>query len=324
MTSITRILVPTDFSTTSDHALEYARRLAESFGASLHLAHAFEDPYTTAAFAAELYTPLPIFMRDQGVLDAEARLSERLPQEDRRRFRGTAEVVTGSPARAIGGYAAALGADLIVMGTHGRGGMAHLLLGSVAEQVVRTSPCAVLTIREPAAGPVQRILVPTDFSETADAALGDARLLAARLGAALRLLHVVDDPFLAEGLAAEAYIAEAPAMRTALLEDAKGRLAHRVAWCQSPGADAEGTRVPASAEVLFGRGAKTIAEYAAQRGTDLIVMGTHGRSGLAHLLLGSVAERLIRTAPCPVLTVRQRRAPVTGAPLVYDLAHLPA
>ncbi len=324
MTAITRILVPTDFSTTSDEALAYARRLAELFDASLHLVHAFEDPFTAAAFAAELYTPLPIFMRDQGVLDAEARLDERLPAEDRRRYRGTAEVITGSAARAIVGYAGTVGADLLVMGTHGRGGMAHLLLGSVAEQVVRTCPCPVLTIRTAAAGPVQRILVPTDFSETADAALADAYLLADRLGASVRLLHVLDDPFLAEGLAAEAYIAEAPTMRTALLEDAKGRLAHRAAQHRRAGAGAGRNGVPVSTEVLFGNGARTIAEYAAQRNTDLIVMGTHGRSGLAHLLIGSVAERLIRTAPCPVLTVRQRREAVTSQPLVYELDHLPA
>ncbi len=76
--------------------------------------------------------------------------------------------------------------------------------------------------------------------------------------------------------------------------------------------------------MLFGHGARTIADYAAERGVDLIVMGTHGRTGVAHLLLGSVAERLVRTASCPVLTVRHPAAKAHRTELVYDVEHLPA
>ncbi len=143
---------------------------------------------------------------------------------------------------------------------------------------------------------VNRILVPTDFSGTSDVALEYARALAARFDATLHLLHVLDDPFVAEGLAAEAYITEAPSIRTSLLEDARTRLSHRVQGC-------------ATTEAVFGRGATTIVDYAERCGIDLIVMGTHGRTGLAHLLIGSVAERVVRTARCPVLTVGQTVAP---------------
>lgn len=163
---------------------------------------------------------------------------------------------------------------------------------------------------------ITRILVPTDFSATADAALDYAWVLAERFGASLQLLHVLDDPFVADGMAAEAYISEAPALRTAMLDDARERLRHRAA----PG---DG-RQAIETEVLFGHGARTIAEYAAERGVDLIVMGTHGRTGFAHLLLGSVAERLVRTAPCPVLTVRHPEERKRRAGLEYDTAHLPA
>jgi nucleotide-binding universal stress UspA family protein len=317
MTRITRILVPTDFSATSDEALTFAKGLAEQLGASLHLLHAFEDPFTTAAFAAEMYAPLPLSMRDNMLRDVEQRLAERMPPEDKTRFNGTTQIVSGVPAKTIVEYAGSLGADLIVMGTHGRGGMAHFLLGSVTERVVRTASCPVLTIREAAAGAINRILVPTDFSTTSDAALDYANLLAERSGASLQLLHVIDDPFVTEGLAAEAYIAEAPMLRSAMLRDAQSRLADR-AVLKQPG----GARV--DTEVLFGHGAKTIAEYAAERGVDLIVMGTHGRTGVAHLLLGSVAERVVRTASCPVLTVRHRKAPKPHTELVYDVEHLPA
>jgi nucleotide-binding universal stress UspA family protein len=316
MTRITRILVPTDFSATADAALRYARRLAEQFAASLHLVHAFEDPFTTAAFASEMYATVPLPLRQQLLQEAQSRLDERLPQADRARFAGTAEVATGSTAKTIVEYAASIGADLIVMGTHGRGGVTHLLLGSVAERVVRTAPCPVLTIRHEPAGPIHRILVPTDFSETSDEALRYAVALAAHVGAGVQLLHVLDDPFVAEGLAAEAYIVEAPTLRTGMLRAAQDRLAQRTATADPA--------VRIESEVLFGQGAKTIAEYAGERGADLIVMGTHGRTGVAHLLLGSVAERLVRIAPCPVLTVRQTPQARAQRELVYDVEHIPA
>jgi nucleotide-binding universal stress UspA family protein len=316
MTGITRILVPTDFSATADAALIYAKRLAEQFEASLHLVHAFEDPFTTAAFAAEAYSTLPLSLREQLLGEAEARLAERLTPGERTRFKGTAGIRAGTPTTTIVEYAGSIGADLIVMGTHGRGGMAHVLLGSVAERVVRSAPCSVLTLRDRPDRAIQHILAPTDFSATADAAVDYAFVLAGRVGADLQLLHVLDDPFVAEGMAPEAYIAEAPTVRTTLLQDAQARLRHRSI---GPILD-----VTVGTEVLFGRNAETIAEYAAMRNIDLIVMGTHGRTGVAHLLLGSVAERLVRTAPCPVFTVRQTPTAKAYAELVYDVDHLPA
>ena len=144
---------------------------------------------------------------------------------------------------------------------------------------------------------IRQILVPTDFSATSDAALDYAREVASRFGASLHLLHVLQDPFVAGPLVADAYVADTPGVRTTILDDARARLAHRVARRDRETFDV-------SAEAVFGRGADTIVEYAADRHIDLIIMGTHGRTGVAHLLLGSVAERVVRTAPCPVLTVR--------------------
>jgi universal stress protein A len=183
----------------------------------------------------------------------------------------------------------------------------------------------VLTVREPQGPVVRRILVPTDFSATADAALHHARLIAARFRASLQLLHVLDDPFLTEGLVGEAYIAEAPGLRSALLRDAQNRLAHRVGPLRDASEIESAPGISrVDAEVLFGRGATTIAEYARERNVDLIVMGTHGRTGIAHLLIGSVAERLVRTAPCPVLTVRYTATRPQRTELAYDVEHLPA
>lgn len=148
--TFTRILVPTDFSEPSDAALDYAKTLAEKFGASLHLLHVFEDPFVTGAFAAEMYVPVPPETRDALIADARKNLVERVPEGDSARFFATTEVVTGLSARAIVDYTVANDIDLIVMGTHGRGGLAHLFMGSVAERVVRTAPCPVLTVHSPA------------------------------------------------------------------------------------------------------------------------------------------------------------------------------
>jgi nucleotide-binding universal stress UspA family protein len=139
---------------------------------------------------------------------------------------------------------------------------------------------------------INRILVPTDFSQGADDALEYARTLGARVGASLHLLHVIHEPLLAEGLAAEANIDAAPLRNEEAIDAAKAGLASR----------APGT---ASCECVVGDTAGNIVAYASRLNADLIVMGTNGRTGIAHLLLGSVAEHVVRTAPCPVMTVRQ-------------------
>ena len=139
---------------------------------------------------------------------------------------------------------------------------------------------------------ISRILVPTDFSESSDAALEFARAIAERVGASIHLLHVLNEPLLAEGLAAEAFSRTTPSFERSVLDAAKADLSGR----------ADGA---ASAEVVFGHPAD-IGAYASKLGADLIVMGTRGRTGIAHLFLGSVAETVVRSAPCPVLTVRCR------------------
>ena len=148
----TRILVPTDFSPASDAALATAKELAERFGASIHLLHVLEDPYATSAYATEVYGFLPQGLREKWQRNAEAQLATLLPAEEASAFGGTTGVLFGPPAKAIVEHAADNGFDLIVMGTHGRGGVAHLLLGSVAERVVRTARCPVLTVRDTGAG----------------------------------------------------------------------------------------------------------------------------------------------------------------------------
>jgi len=146
-TTVTRILVATDFSEASGAALAFAKTLASRFGASLHLLHVLEDPYVTGAFAPEVYAPPPPGLRESWLRSAEGTIAMLVTEADRAAFDITTDVVFGPIAHTIVERASQIGADLIVMGTHGRGGVAHLLMGSVAERVVRTAGCPVLTAR---------------------------------------------------------------------------------------------------------------------------------------------------------------------------------
>ncbi len=144
----------------------------------------------------------------------------------------------------------------------------------------------------------ERILVPTDFSPASDAALEYARTLARQFGSALNLVHVFEDPFTSGAFVGDGTVMMPLDLRETLLESARDQLAARHAAHV-------GTLPKASTDLLIGPGARRIVEHAQATHADLIVMGTHGRTGLPHLLLGSVAERVVRTASCPVLTTRE-------------------
>jgi nucleotide-binding universal stress UspA family protein len=159
---VKRILVPTDFSETADQALAYAKDLAPKLGASLHLVHVYRDPYAVAACAPEVYAPVPAEVRERAVEEVRERLFERLDNTEEQRFRGSRNIVRGLIAPQIVDYAAANDIDMIVMGTHGRRGVAHLLLGSVAEHVVRTAACPVLTVRAEHDGAEERAERPAE------------------------------------------------------------------------------------------------------------------------------------------------------------------
>jgi nucleotide-binding universal stress UspA family protein len=145
--NFTRILVPTDFSAPSNAALTLAKRMAAMSGASLHLLHVLDDSMTTAAAAVGVHAPTAE-LREKWLEGARTLLSTQLTPEEQASFRSTEVVMFGTPARTIVEHAKESGIDLIVMGTHGRGGVEHVLIGSVAERVVRSAVCPVLTVRE--------------------------------------------------------------------------------------------------------------------------------------------------------------------------------
>jgi len=159
MIVLDRILVPTDFSEASGCALRYGRALSAAFGSALHVLHVVEN-LVAHAWTAEVYvTALPGLL-DEVARDAEKRLAALVTDDDRTRFGARATVLTGSPSAEIVRYAQANTIDLIVMGTHGRGVVEHMLIGSVAEKVVRKASCPVLTVRYP-----QRDFVLADGSQ---------------------------------------------------------------------------------------------------------------------------------------------------------------
>jgi nucleotide-binding universal stress UspA family protein len=148
---------------------------------------------------------------------------------------------------------------------------------------------------------ITNILVPVDFSPHAEYAFTYATRLAERFGAKLALLYVVDDSFVTGGWSSEIYVPNVPELMENLIADADRRLASLKASAAALGLTAE-------TAVIRGRPAHAIVEHAKNGGFDLIVMGTHGRTGVSHVVMGSVAERVLRKAPCPVLTVRGTEA----------------
>ena len=149
MIALKRVLVATDFGPAAASALRYGRALARGFGADLHILHVVENIFARAMDGYGYASISPQIQQD--LEQAGRRQTETLlDDEDRRELRGIATTITSnSPADAIVGYARQNGIDLIVMGTHGRGAIAHLFMGNVAERVVRMAPCPVLTVRNP-------------------------------------------------------------------------------------------------------------------------------------------------------------------------------
>lgn len=293
MILLTQILVATDFSDASDAALVHGRALARTHGASLHLLHVMENQFLR---------PSPA---DPSLLKAGAarNLNERLTDDDRAALHAHAALETSdSPAETIVKYAGEHQIGLIVMGTHGRGPVEQLLMGSVAETVVRRAPCPVLTVKQPvdrrsAMITLRNILVATDFSEPSDAALTYGRALARSFKAALHVVHVVANVSSAV-YGVDGYTATMPELQQEVEDRARQQLDELLVDNDQPPLPTRRVLLTSNAPAM------AIVDYAGREPIDLIVTGTHGRGAVAHLLMGSVAERVVRTAPCPVLTVR--------------------
>jgi nucleotide-binding universal stress UspA family protein len=155
MAAIKTILVPTDFSEASRQALRYACSLADTVNASLHIIHVTENPYFVGGYM-EVYAPPPDYF-EQVERQAQKGLDEMLTADQRQKYRAVLVWRTGSPATEILAYLRERNdIDLVVMATHGRGGVARMMMGSVADKIVRAAPCPVVTIRDLEGSPARR------------------------------------------------------------------------------------------------------------------------------------------------------------------------
>jgi nucleotide-binding universal stress UspA family protein len=296
MNALNKILVPVDFSKHTDAAIETAIELASLYDASITLLNVFEPaplvfPDDASFYAGSLATEAMGDLRkllDKKKDEALAKGAKRVRVEQHR----------GNPVAAIQDVAEVGRYDLIVIGTLGRTGLARLLLGSVAERVVRSASCAVLTVHERAKS-FAKILVPTDFSAGAEAALATAIDLAVRSQASITLVNVYQPIGYAFPTGSGVY--------TSLPLDHVFRDQLEALEALQQRVVAKGVK---QVEVAgrTGHPPTEIRDLARAGSFDLIAMGTHGRSGMAHMLIGSVAERVVRTAPCPVLTIREGAA----------------
>ncbi|NBC18456.1 MAG: universal stress protein, partial [Bacteroidetes bacterium] len=272
MLDLHRILYPTDFSDCAEVALRDALDLAVRTGATLEALHVLPGPseYDGNASSQEATIHLrEAVNRQLGKLSAEERDGLSLEYSVAAgRHPGPAAVIHAEERRA----------DLIVLGTHGRRGLRHLLLGSVAEEVIRAAPCSVLAVRcDEEQHPSRRnhLLVPIDFSESAREALREAKRVAAHYDASMTLLFVAEEhlvpTFSDTGIPAFSLVQPDPEM----VEQAGDAL-------RRFDADTPGPEAPTTYEVRRGQPHEEIVEFAHVQQADLIVMARRGLTGEDH------------------------------------------
>jgi nucleotide-binding universal stress UspA family protein len=288
------LVVPIDFSSHSSKALEYAIAVVKSSGGNIHLVHSYDLPIQVSVPShINIYEDVCAAVRE----DANRKLKETLQKLTASGIEGQAHLIHGPPAEVITETAAKIGADLIVVGTRGSISPKHVLLGSVARRTIRTAPCPVMTLRDTlqVMDPVRlrRILVPTDFSESSSAALDLACSIAKATGPAhLILVHAHFLPAEARTLGG----AHIPLVKV-ISQGAAEELNRRMVQLSDEGISADFVNCP-------GRPERLIVDVAKEKDVDLIIMGRQGRSRLFYLRLGGVAARVLRTAPCPVITTK--------------------
>ena len=299
---IKRILFATDFSRWARRAEDYACALACSWKATLTV-------LCVAEFPPGLNPDYPV--NQQYLADlmktASSQLADLKGRAERRGIVVTTRMATGIPSEEVIAAARAEGSDLIIVGTRGKTGLAHVLLGSTAERVIRGAPCPVLTVRMEHADAEQkedapsmpvtleRILVPVDFSDCSLDALKYAVVVARQTQASLMLLHVLEP--VSYGLD---FTLGQSKTRHLEVETWTKRLEELAATHQQPDLVVE-------SRLRGGFPSDSILDAAKTMPCDLIVMGTHGRRGISHTISGSVAEAVLRKAHCPVIAVRSQK-----------------
>ena len=295
-------LVPIDFSEASKCALAHAINLATGFGGEIHMLNVAEVP--TRALSS-----LPLDFVDVVEEERMEALNEMLDSFESDLPPVTKIVRSGipskSPAEIILEYSKDAKVDVIVMGTHGRKGPRRMLMGSVTEEVLRRALCPVLSVRAqkkacllPA---IEKILVPVDFSDATEKIIAVAEDIALRTKAVITLMHVVDIEFYPfYGLTVD----PAQLIERNMIDISMNKLNDMVLKLRDRG-------LKANWETDTGHAARIVTEYADRNKVDMIILGTHGRSGFDRMMLGSIAEKVLRSAHCPTMVVNTSTVEVT-------------
>ncbi len=288
------ILVPLDGSLLAERALPPATNIAEAMSAKLTLLRVVPQ---FAILAAD-----PMLYEEMNRLGDEDSLSYLRSKADALNLSVSIDVIseTGQPADTIIQFAEDHEVDLIMISSHGRSGLNRWVYGSVAERVLRQAPCATFIINARVVHELplcRKILVPLDGSDLAERALEPSRQLAAAMGIDLHLLRVTTSA---------QQMMETSTMKEVFdkIEDKEFQEAE--AYLKSKYADTPDIRVYFEVDVATGTVAEAIVNYAAEHQIDMIVMSSHGRTGLQRWVYGSVAEKVLRSACCATMIIRDK------------------
>jgi nucleotide-binding universal stress UspA family protein len=279
------ILIPTDGGDATAGAMEHGLRIAEKTGATVHALYVIDLPQLRVGNADEGLSTLVDLLEEEGT-EATAAVAERAREYD---VPVTEAMVSGVPFQEILGYADERGIDLISMGTGDRSRLESYVVGSTARKVNRLSHCPVLTVRggdEIPTTAYENVLLATDGTPGSERAVEECSALAAEYDAFVHVVYVVDSRIARSGSLMK------------LMED-DGKRA-----CNDAVSRVQGEGVQVRQELLRGRPAERLLDYADEHDIDLISTGTHGRTGIDRFVMGSVAEKVIRRSEKPVLTVR--------------------
>lgn len=291
------ILCATDFSDFSNHTIHYGAALAKKFGAKLYVCHVISPP--TASFDGEAIL---------GIEDLQNRITESAHRQYKKLINGLKIdseplITTGHVSDQIADIAQSKEVNLVILATHGRSGLKRLILGSVTERLMRTLHCPVLVVRSPEhefISPadqeitLQRILIGCDFSPDSDLAFQYGLALAQEFQSELHLIHVIMPPVYKE------LFKSTVESRDEFQKDLRNQLTEKLTKMVPDNAR---TWCTPKIDLLAGQPHEEIIKYAVVHTVDLIILGIRGHSLIETLFVGSTTDRVIRGAPCPVLSI---------------------
>lgn len=297
---IRKILVAADFSAHSAAALRRAVAVAQACGAEISVVHCLADiREAMAVMRREARWELvagDIHKYEQALCqDSETKLDELLKPHAGGGVRLSHQTRVGTPYIQLVHAVEEQRQDLLFVGTRGDTGLKRLLLGSTAQRVLRHCPAPVWIVRAERSGPLKTILAATDFSPASGNALSAAAALAARLGAELHLLHVSESSGALKSAKDQGFLAEISAKEVERRQQEQLR---------QFAAEICGDGPQPRLQLAKGDPAKAIAAAAKKLDADLTVLSTVGRSGLAGLLVGNTAEKVVDSVHCDVLAVK--------------------